>query len=337
MLAPFISILLSATWPELHNNPEAIAKRKDCYLNNSQKMSGFAKCSQGRPLCRLRDMDMELIDTSQPELDEFTLLSSPLSSISPNLLNFSPGRKVPKASSVTSTLDAGPNRHGTQAEEADSLAPLHRFGRRKVDPRRQSTAIFSAFAESMSTDGLLGDEELAVGDDDILIPLAKASNALAAKGNSTLWVDPDTDELLETNLPELELDSLRSPTLTGKPSTKAVPGVRPRSDGAAIIPAGNQDSSSASQSRIGVRDSVALLAGFVHACEGPGLDAVNEEDELAVLPRPPSARDPPPEARDEQGSVGPSSKGAPAALRPSRLRPPSSSSAFFSNAAASSR
>ena len=107
-------------------------------------------------------------------------------------------------------------------EDEEEIAPLPKFNKRKVDPRRQSTAIFSAFEKTTSGMGLLGDSELAVGDEDmeLLIPLAKSSAALAAKGISNLWVDPDMeDAFLEEDLPEPSLEVLIHPSTLFPAST----------------------------------------------------------------------------------------------------------------------
>ena len=75
--------------------------------------------------------------------------------------------------------------------------------RRRPDARRQSTAMFSAFDRATAGVGLLEEGEIAVGDEEIQVPLAKSGKMLGGKNNSSsLFVEPDMEELLENDLPE---------------------------------------------------------------------------------------------------------------------------------------
>ena len=68
------------------------------------------------------------------------------------------------------------------------------------------------FAGLTQREGLLGDSELAVGDEEIQVPLAKSGRLLGGAANhSTLFVDPDTDDLLDEQLPSPLLPGLGQP------------------------------------------------------------------------------------------------------------------------------
>ena len=206
-------------------------------------------------------------------------------------------------------------------EDEEEIAPLPKFNKRKVDPRRQSTAIFSAFEKTTSGMGLLGDSELAVGDEDmeLLIPLAKSSAALAAKGISNLWVDPDMeDAFLEEDLPEPSLEVLEAAAgaCAEAPSPQPSP-------------------------IFSLRDSIAIENGFFDAYRSsPGLDSVKEEELLSpreeetlettttMAPIEQITASPPKQSSPDRP------KQQPVARKPSRLRPPSSTSSFFSHSSA---
>ncbi|KAL4513375.1 hypothetical protein Ndes2437B_g00586 [Nannochloris sp. 'desiccata'] len=208
-------------------------------------------------------------------------------------------------------------------EEKDELAPLPALkNKTKPDPRRQSTAIFSMFEATTSGNGLLGDSELAIGDEDmeLLIPLAKSNATLASKGINNLWVDPDTDDaMLEEILPEpslTELQAVASAAATAAPS--------PRKKGTPRH----------SKMRIGVRDSAAMFAGFSLACDNsPGIDTEIEDDFLS--PRKENKRLS--ETCKASTKIFEEKKQEPKVAvvapvrKPSRLKPPSSSSSFFSH------
>lgn len=92
----------------------------------------------------------------------------------------------------------------------DGLGDLFSFSNkedRRADPRRQSTAIFSSFTTETRGDGFLNvDDELYLGDEDILLPLSKAisQHSHDNPGGGTLWLDPDLDdEMLAHTLPDL--------------------------------------------------------------------------------------------------------------------------------------
>ena len=149
--------------------------------------------------------------------------STPLSLLSPNI----DARKTPSRKLQLAT-DGGRAADVTAAgedEEEEPLGALPQFGsrqagggRRRPDPRRQSLALSSLFAATTAGQGLLGDSELAVGDDDIQVPLAKMTmtmhgggggGATAAGGSQSaaaaappappqllqLFVEPNTEEL----------------------------------------------------------------------------------------------------------------------------------------------
>lgn len=190
---------------------------------------------------RPRDLQpLSLSTEDQLDLDDVTtsfgLLpggTSPLSLLSPNnapngahpaRTAKSPGGKAaaaaaaarqPAAASPGPACSASPHLPDDDGEENEPLGTLPRFGGRRAgasshrpDARRQSLAIGAMFAGLTAREGLLGDSELAVGDEDIQVPLAKSGKLLGGAGNhSSLFVDPDTGDLLETQLPSPQLPS----------------------------------------------------------------------------------------------------------------------------------
>jgi len=260
------------------------------------------------------------------EMSDFDTNDSPLQLMSPNVVqNNSLNTKSLKEELNEPNFKAVGNLNANYQdatelaeEEKDELAPLPApKNKRREDPRRQSTAIFSMFESTTSGNGLLGDNELAMGDEELLIPLAKSNATLASKGISNLWVDPDTeDAMLDEVLPEpslTELQAVASAAATAAPS--------PRKKG----------TPEHSKMNKGVRDSVAMFAGFSLACDSsPGIDTVKEDDFLSPrkenkkLSETPTAVEILKEKKQEpKVLVAPVHK-------PSRLKPPSSSSSFFS-------
>ncbi len=156
--------------------------------------------------------------------------------------------------------------------EHNELAPLPTLknNKKKADPRRQSTAIFSIFeATTSGNGGLLGDSEMAIGDEDmeLLIPLAKSNTTLASKGINNLWVDPDTDDaMLEEALPEPTLAELQ--TTASAEATAAPSPIKKKTPG--------------KNASVGVRDNAAMFSGFSLACDSsPRIDTVKEDEFLS--------------------------------------------------------
>lgn len=162
---------------------------------------------------RPSDLDesvFEDLSDLEADLDRINL-DSPLQLLSPDTLQKNEGVKNP--------WQGGPCSAGPVAEEnpklakgvtqplssEDTVSNLPSFNRKKkVDPRRQSTAIFSALKLSSSGAGLLEDSEIALApDEDLLIPLNK-SIPFAITKKSTLWIDPNNEELMDVSLPEPE-------------------------------------------------------------------------------------------------------------------------------------
>ena len=168
--------------------------------------------------------------------------TSPLSLLSPNSAPLQrraspartakaaagPAAAVAAAASFTPAAAAAPP-SPSLPEENDPLGDLPQFGqrggggaaaRRKPDARRQSLAIGAMFAGlTQHAEGLLGDSELAVGDEEVQVPLAKSGKLLGGAANhSSLFVDPDTADLLATQLPSPQL---LSPGLLGGPGALA--------------------------------------------------------------------------------------------------------------------
>lgn len=136
-----------------------------------------------------RGLTLELLDMDQTVslADTGVLSSSPLSLLSPN---------APRPS-----RSPAPRKPAARPAEQRAARPRSR----KPDPRRQSSAIFAGFAAATAGAGLLADDEIAVGDDDILISLPTAAKSQVAGAPGThLWLEPHTDELLGGDLPEPE-------------------------------------------------------------------------------------------------------------------------------------
>ncbi len=151
--------------------------------------------------------------------------ASPLSLLSPNSAPLhrrtSPARTAKAAAgtaaAAASTAAAAAPASSTLPEENDPLGELPQFGqrgggnggtaRRRPDARRQSLAIGAMFAGlTEHAEGLLGDSELAVGDEEVQVPLAKSGKLLGGAANhSSLFVDPNTADLLATQLPSPQL------------------------------------------------------------------------------------------------------------------------------------
>ena len=97
------------------------------------------------------------------------------------------------------------------AMDEDGLGPLPgatKPARRKPDPRRQSVALFSAFNKTSAQSGLLVGEEIAVGDEDVQVPLEKSGRLLGLGSNHNhIWLEPGVDELLNNDLPSPDLTS----------------------------------------------------------------------------------------------------------------------------------
>lgn len=154
---------------------------------------------------RLKDLSLDCLPMDET-LDIGAALAglqvgSPLSLLSPNALpaKASPGKATKPLPAVDEDAEEG--------DGGDALMALPSFNARRArsrpDPRRQSSAIFSSFAEATSGAGLLDDSEIAVGDEDIQLPLAKSAKLLGGAANhSSLWLDPDTDEMMGEPLPE---------------------------------------------------------------------------------------------------------------------------------------
>lgn len=183
---------------------------------------------------------------------------SPLSLLSPNAgpgpsrgpLGLSPPHTAKPTAAVAAVPPAAaaaappplPEEEDEENEPLGALPQLggaRRGGSRRPDPRRQSLAISQLFAGLSAGAGLLGDSELAVGDEDIQVPLAKSGQLLGGAANhSSLFCDPDTGDLLDTELPSPQLpgtsagnaggalcDSpVLAPAQLGATSTRRTPG-----------------------------------------------------------------------------------------------------------------
>lgn len=219
-------------------------------------------------------------------------------------------------------------------EEEDIIGTMPEFPKQRIkrnDPRRQSTAIFSQFERSMhGAGGLLDDEELALGDEDILISL-KNANKLASLGANTLWVDPNNDDYLQhESIPELALDDVQS----------------------------QENKSAQNDDHYSLADSIALLHGFSLSVEGAGsLEDIGiqseveaflwEKDCIETKKFDPNIGRDSHQSRKVKGDEskrtlkemnGELQKGMhprdgippkPTSIRPSRLKPPSTASNFF--------
>ena len=281
-----------------------------------------------RPLVRLKET-LNLDDLLSDDVANFSSNDSPLQLMSPNVIknkllsqhNTSDLEDEPKIKAVANYQDAI---QLAEEEEEDTVAHLPALkNKKKADPRRQSTAIFSMLEATTSGNGLLDDSELAIGDEDmeLLIPLTKGNATLAAKGINNLWVDPDTDDaMLEETLPEPTLEELHAVA-----SAAATAAPSPRKP-------------------LGVRDSVAMFAGFSLACDSsPGIDKIQEDDflsprysekteKLEKKATVTAAEEQPTADKEEEIKKELPKVPAPVVPRkPSRLKPPSSSSSFFSH------
>jgi hypothetical protein len=285
------------------------------------KYSLFNMDGAARRVGRLKET-MNLDNLMLEELD-FGSNDSPLQLMSPSIIPNKSMNRVnneekdnePKIKAV-GRMVANCHQDAKKEElEHNELAPLPTLknNKKKADPRRQSTAIFSIFeATTSGNGGLLGDSEMAIGDEDmeLLIPLAKSNTTLASKGINHLWVDPDTDDtMLEEALPEptlAELQATASAEATAAPSP-----IKNKTPG---------------KNALGVRDSVAMFSGFSLACDcSPGIDTVKEDEFLS--PRDDNSKKMlQAEEKKEAAPVAPI-----AVRKPSRLKPPSSTSSFFSH------
>ena len=295
--------------------------------------------SAARPPRRLKDT-LTLDDLMNPEFSVVGGdLDCPLQLISPNTLDSKPDACTSpiadKSRGGMATIKANYPTTTFPVEEDELVAPLPSFNKRKADPRRQSTAIFSLFEATMSEhSGLLDDSEIAVGDEDILIPLAKSSNALAANGINNLWVDPDTDDaMMIGELPEPSVEEMQTAAVAEAAAAAASKSL------SATFPAATMS----------MRDSIAMFKGFNLACDSsPGLlrlDEDGEEEEEAV------------DGYDDDDVFGlknsieveriavkkaelcttkqqqeqQQQKKKPEMRKPSRLKPPSSTTSYFSH------
>ncbi|PRW58043.1 hypothetical protein C2E21_3299 [Chlorella sorokiniana] len=201
-------------------------------------------------------------------------------------------------------------------EENDPLGELPQFrqrgggtaARRRPDARRQSLAIGAMFAGlTQHAEGLLGDSELAVGDEEVQVPLAKSGKLLGGAANhSSLFVDPDTADLLATQLPSPQLlspgplggagaafpaDGQATPTppprhlaAAAAAAQQAAGGDQPAAEKPAecdsphVAPALRALAASARKTPGGVRESVAVFGDLTRACESMGLADYDGDD-----------------------------------------------------------
>lgn len=167
-----------------------------------------------RELALPADEPLSLGDLSLEALEASPLSggASPLSLLSPNagMRLASHARTKPAAAKpAAAAAPTQPPTGGDVAlpdEENEGLGALPRFESRRrggrPDARRQSLALGAAFAGLAGGAGLLGDGELAVGDEEIQVPLSKSGKLLGGTANhSSLFCDPDTGDLLDTELP----------------------------------------------------------------------------------------------------------------------------------------
>jgi hypothetical protein len=182
-------------------------KYTECFLQNALQ-------HEMRP-SDLDESVFEDLSDLEADLDRINL-DSPLQLLSPNTILENEGVKNPWQGRPCS---AGPIAEEKQKKAVtpplsseDTVSNLPSFNRKnKIDPRRQSTAIFSALKLSSSGAGLLEDSEIALApDEDLLIPLNK-SIPFAITKKSTLWIDPNNEELMDLKLPEPEFLSLKNP------------------------------------------------------------------------------------------------------------------------------
>lgn len=288
----------------------------------------FIMSSAARQAGRLKDA-LTLDDLMLSDVEDNVSLGSPLQLISPQEFSKKLSGEI-EDPDLEEEADSLKIKANYPPQDEDDFAPLPVFNKRKVDPRRQSTAIFSLFEATTSGIGLLGDSELAMGDEDmeLLIPLAKSSAAMASKGISNLWVDPDMDDaILDEDLPEPSLEVMQA-------AAAAMPMASLATSPEKAVPVFN------------VRDSASLEMGFFTACRSsPGLDTVQEEGVLSPRAEVASAAM---HSEAVQSGAAPSKSEQPVAMppkqdttdkprqqptvrQPSRLRLPSSSSSFFSH------
>lgn len=216
-------------------------------LGSTAACSARTGCGSAPAVMRPRGLQLEAPEELQGVDDAFGdvtisfgalggLGTSPLSLLSPNSAPLqrraSPPRTAKAAGPATAAASFTPAAAAappspTLPEENDPLGDLPQFGqrggtaaRRKPDARRQSLAIGAMFAGlTQHAEGLLGDSELAVGDEEVQVPLAKSGKLLGGTANhSSLFVDPDTADLLATQLPSPQLSS---PGLLGGPGALA--------------------------------------------------------------------------------------------------------------------
>lgn len=166
-----------------------------------------------------RDLtQLSIHDTLDLDSDGFATLlsggSSPLSLLSPNSGGGSTKARSPrtgKPATARAPLPTTLPSVGEEEEENEPLGALPQLGSggrgrggggRRPDPRRQSLAISQLFAGLSEGAGLLGESELAVGDEDVQVPLARSGRLLGGAANhSSLFCDPDTGDLLDMELP----------------------------------------------------------------------------------------------------------------------------------------
>ncbi|KAL6779389.1 hypothetical protein ACKKBG_A12130 [Auxenochlorella protothecoides x Auxenochlorella symbiontica] len=162
------------------------------------------------------------------------------------------------------------------ASKEDALAALPSFGRpgrRKPDPRRQSVALFNAFSQTTSGRGFLSGDEIALGDEDVQIPLDKSGRLLGGVSNhSQLWVEPGMDDLLSSELPSPELGVL-SQASGGAANGGPLPSPMRGLHGAETLHASELD----------VMSSVSVLGGFSRMCLSTAetLESLPEDDFLS--------------------------------------------------------
>ncbi|KAL4450729.1 hypothetical protein ABPG77_001085 [Micractinium sp. CCAP 211/92] len=236
-----------------------------------------------------RDLaQLSIHDTLDLESDGFAMLlpggSSPLSLLSPNsggIKARSPSTAKP-GSSVAPPPAALPS-VGEDEEENEPLGALPQLGRggrargggsRRPDPRRQSLAISQLFAGLSEGAGLLGERELAVGDEDIQVPLARSGRLLGGAANhSSLFCEPDTGDLLDTDLPSPLLQAGAAASAGADQAAAATPAWCD-SPAAAPAPRGT-----ASVRRTpAMRASMAVFGDLSRACQEQGLDDFDGDD-----------------------------------------------------------
>ncbi|KAL4433783.1 hypothetical protein ABPG75_000224 [Micractinium tetrahymenae] len=235
-----------------------------------------------------RDLaQLSINDTLDLDSDGFATLlpggCSPLSLLSPNggsLRARSPSGTKP-ATATAPTPPALPTVGEEEEEENEPLGALpqlgagggRRGGGRRPDPRRQSLAISQLFAGLSEGAGLLGDSELAVGDEDIQVPLARSGRLLGGAANhSSLFCDPDTGDLLDTELPSPQFPAGAAAPAGAAGGAAAATPVRGNSAVAMQAPRASVRRTPA------MRASIAVFGDLSKACEGQGLDDFDSGD-----------------------------------------------------------